>query len=62
MNVDNHIAGEEMMPYIETQFETDTMNAVPAPLLLVGDRVFAAQLLTLRVNLKTREVERHART
>lgn len=31
--------------YIETQFETETMKAVPTPRLDVGEKTFAAQLL-----------------
>lgn len=31
--------------YIETQFEIETINAVPTPLLDVGEKAFAAQLL-----------------
>lgn len=31
--------------YIDTQFEIETMNAVPTPRLEVGENTFAAQLL-----------------
>lgn len=31
--------------YIDTQFEIDTIKAVPTPLLDVGEKVLAAQLL-----------------
>jgi hypothetical protein len=33
------------LAYIDTQFEMDTMNAVPTPRFDVGENVFAAQLL-----------------
>jgi hypothetical protein len=33
------------MPHMDTQLDMDTINAVPTPRLLVGDNVFAAQLL-----------------
>lgn len=36
---------DEGETHMETQFEIDTMNAVPTPRFDVGENTFAAQLL-----------------